>query len=193
MALIWQQRPILLGSQSPRRAQLLGDLGLQFRQIKANMSEDYPAQLKAGQIAEFLAESKADFLAEERRLDELLICSDTVVWSKGQSLEKAANRTEALAMLAQLSGDTHEVITGVCLIGEEGKTVFSDRCKVRFRTLSQEEMVYYVDHYQPFDKAGAYGIQEWIGLAAIEAIEGSYFTVMGLPTEKIVSYLRNHS
>tara|TARA_B100001115_G_C15818432_1_gene406599 strand:- start:1024 stop:1605 length:582 start_codon:yes stop_codon:yes gene_type:complete len=190
MALKWQESPILLGSQSPRRAQLLKDLGLKFRQCKADLDEVYPAELKAGAIAEFLAEAKADFLSAERQDHEILICSDTVVWNKGQSLEKAANREEALAMLAALSGGEHEVITGVCCIAPEGKTVFSDVCKVRFRAMDQAEMEYYVDTYKPYDKAGAYGIQEWIGLAAIEAIEGSFFTVMGLPSHRIVNYLK---
>lgn len=191
MALSWQESPILLGSQSPRRAQLLADLGLSFRQTKADLEEVYPGHLKAGEIAAYLAEAKADALVSERSASEILICSDTVVWNKGQSLEKAHNRAEALAMLAALSGGSHEVITGVCCIAPEGKTIFTDSCTVRFRTLDPAEMEYYVDQYQPFDKAGAYGIQEWIGLAAIEAIEGSFFTVMGLPTHALVNYLKS--
>lgn len=190
MALDWQKTPLLLGSQSPRRASLLKDLGLSFRQTKADMEENYPSELKGAQIAEYLAEAKADFLAEQRQEDEILICSDTVVWNKGQSLEKAQSRAEAIAMLQALSGGQHEVITGVCCLGPEGKTVFSDACIVRFRELSTSEIEYYVDTYQPYDKAGAYGIQEWIGLSAIEAIEGSFFTVMGLPTHRIVAYLK---
>jgi len=190
MALNWQNSPLLLGSQSPRRAQLLEALGLQFRQAKANLEEHYPPQLKGAQIAEYLAEAKADALAKERADDEILICSDTVVWNKGESLEKAANREEAMQMLLKLSGSDHEVITAVCCIAPEGRTVFSDTCKVRFRELDEAEILYYVDEFKPYDKAGAYGIQEWIGLAAIEAIEGSYFTVMGLPTHRIVEYLR---
>lgn len=191
MALDWQESPILLGSQSPRRAQLLADLGLRFRQTKADLDEVYPSHLQGGEIAAYLAEAKAEALMEQRQENEILICSDTVVWNKGQSLEKAQSRAEALAMLAALSGGSHEVITGVCCIAPEGKTIFTDTCKVRFRALDQVEMEYYVDQYQPYDKAGAYGIQEWIGLAAIEAIEGSFFTVMGLPTHAIVSYLKS--
>jgi len=189
MALNWQKTPILLGSQSPRRAQLLADLGLDFRQTKADMEEHYPNSLKAGAIAEYLAEAKADYLSAERQSDEVLICSDTVVWNKGKSLEKASSREEALEMLRAMSGGIHEVITGVCCIAPEGKTVFSDSCRVRFRKLSEKEMAYYLDTFNPYDKAGAYGIQEWIGMAAIEAIEGSFFTVMGLPTHRIVDYL----
>ncbi len=190
MALDWQKTPILLGSQSPRRAQLLEALGLQFRLKKANIKEDYPAHLKAEQIAEFLAEAKAEALLNERNQNEVLICSDTVVWNQGESLEKASNRNEAIEMLQKLSGRNHEVITGVCCWGPEGKTTFSDVCKVYFREIDQKEIEFYIDQYQPFDKAGAYGIQEWIGLSAIERIEGSYFTVMGLPTHQIVEYLK---
>lgn len=191
MALNWQESPILLGSQSPRRAQLLKDLGLHFRQIKADIEEVYPAQLQGAAIAEFLAEAKAKVVSAERQKEEILICSDTVVWNQGQSLEKAQNREEALSMLKALSGKEHEVITGVCCIAPEGKYVFSDACRVKFREMDLAEMEYYIDHYQPFDKAGAYGIQEWIGLAAIESISGSFFTVMGLPTHRIVTYLKN--
>lgn len=190
MALEWQKTPLLLGSQSPRRADLLRSLGLQFRQMKADLDENYPASLKAAEIAEYLASAKADNLAPERKENELLICSDTVVWNNNESLEKARNRSEALAMLQKLSGQEHEVITAVCFIGPEGKHILSDRCSVRFKSLEKEEMEYYVDHYKPYDKAGAYGIQEWIGLSAIEAIHGSYFTVMGLPTHLIVDYLK---
>ncbi len=190
MALNWQNTPILLGSQSPRRAQLLEALGLNFRQEKADLDEHYPNNLKGAEIAEYLAQAKAEALADNRRPEEILICSDTVVWNKGESLEKAANRAEALEMLRKLSGCEHEVITAVCCIAPEGTSTFSDSCKVRFRELDEAEISYYVDEYQPFDKAGAYGIQEWIGLSAIEAIEGSYFTVMGLPTHRIVKYLR---
>lgn len=191
MALKWQESPILLGSKSPRRAQLLQALGLRYRLIKADIEEHYPEHLKGAEIAEYLAQLKAETLASQRQDEEILICSDTVVWNKGESLEKASSREEALEMLRKLSGSQHEVITGVCCIAPEGKQVFSDSCKVFFREIDQEEMVYYVDKYQPFDKAGAYGIQEWIGLSFIEKIYGSYFTVMGLPTHLISQYLQD--
>ena len=190
MALDWQKTPLLLGSQSPRRAQLLRELGLEFRQAKADLDEVYPPELKAAEIACFLAEAKAKALAKERRPGEVLICSDTVVWCNGQSLEKAANKDEAIKMLKALSGQKHEVITGVSFWSDERQSTLYDTCIVEIRELEDAEMHYYIDHYQPFDKAGAYGIQEWLGLAAIRSIEGSYFTVMGLPTHLIVDYLR---
>lgn len=191
MALDWQKTPILLGSQSPRRAQLLSQLGLSFRQAKADLEEVYPTELKGAEIACFLAEAKARALETQRREGELLICSDTVVWCEGQSLEKAAHKEEALEMLQALSNKEHEVITAISFWSDDEKVSLYDSCKVRFRELDLEEMHYYVDHFQPFDKAGAYGIQEWIGLAAIQSIQGSYFTVMGLPTHLIVEYLRS--
>lgn len=191
MALDWQKTPILLGSQSPRRAQLLGELGLEFRQAKADLDEVYPPELKGAEIACFLAEAKAQALETQRREGELLICSDTVVWCEGHSLEKADNKEEALEMLQALSNKEHEVITAISFWSDHEKVSLYDSCKVRFRELDLEEMHYYVDHFQPFDKAGAYGIQEWIGLAAIQSIQGSYFTVMGLPTHLIVDYLRS--
>lgn len=183
--------PLLLGSQSPRRAQLLRDLGLRFRQKGAEIDERYPAQLQGAAIAEFLAQAKAQALQKYWRAGEVLLCSDTVVWCEGQSLEKAADAGEAKAMLRQLSGKKHEVISALCLWSPEKELLLSDRCVVHFRTLSEAEIEHYVDQYQPFDKAGAYGIQEWIGMIGIPKIEGSYFTVMGLPTHLLIAALND--
>lgn len=183
--------PLLLGSQSPRRAQLLRDLGLRFRQKGAAIDERYPAHLQGAAIAEFLAQAKAQALQKHWREGEVLLCSDTVVWCEGQSLEKAADAEEAKAMLRQLSGKKHEVISALCLWSPEKELLHSDRCVVHFRTLSEAEIEHYVNQYQPFDKAGAYGIQEWIGMIGIPKIEGSYFTVMGLPTHLLIAALND--
>lgn len=186
-----QYPPLLLGSQSPRRAQLLQQLGLRFRQKGAALDEHYPAHLQSAAIAEYLAQAKIQALAAERREDEILLCADTVVWCAGQSLEKAQNAQQAEAMLRQLSGRSHEVISAFCLWTPQKEILVSDSCRVHFRALSEAEIKYYVSQYQPFDKAGAYGIQEWIGMVGIPKIEGSYFTVMGLPTHRLIESL-NH-
>lgn len=190
MALNWQEHLILLGSQSPRRAALLEEMGLQFRQAPADIKEHYPADLKGSEIAEYLAAKKAEALKDLRKSHEILLCSDTVVWLENQSLEKASNRDEAMEMLTALSGKTHEVITGLYLGDGSKEILLHDRTKVKFKSLSLAEIEYYIEHFKPFDKAGAYGIQEWIGMIGIEAIEGSYFTVMGLPCHRIAAELQ---
>lgn len=173
---------LVLASKSPRRQELLRDMGYDFIIRTKEVNEDYDDSLQGAEIAEFLAEKKAlaqgDLLAD----NEILLTSDTVVWCEDQSLAKASNEEEARAMLKMISGRTHSVITGVCLLSKNHREVFSAITRVSFRVLSDEEIDYYIRHYQPFDKAGAYGIQEWIGMWAIESIQGSYFNVVGLPT-----------
>jgi septum formation protein len=182
-------RPILLASNSPRRKQLLSDLGLSFEVRVKEVNEDFPVHLQREQVAEFLASHKADAYAADL-LNEVLITADTIVCLGERILNKPADAAEAYSMLRALSGTHHEVITGVCLLTQESKTVFHDVTKVYFKELSDDEIHYYIKHYQPFDKAGAYGIQEWIGKIGIEKIEGSYFNVVGLPVQKLYTYLR---
>ncbi len=181
---------LVLGSKSPRRQQLLRDLGFDFEIRSMEVDESHDAALTGQEIAEFLASKKAAAFKESLAKDEIVLCSDTVVWCAGESLAKARDEAQARAMLEKLSGRSHEVITGVCLQSAGHQEVFSDVTKVYFRSISDEEIDYYLKHYRPFDKAGAYGIQEWIGMWAIEKIEGSYFTVMGLPTHLISSMLK---
>lgn len=186
MIIIPEGKKLILASKSPRRQQLVKELGLPFEVRTMEVKEDYPPELKGFEIAEFLAEKKSNVFLKDLAPDEIVLTSDTVVWCNGESLEKAKNAEEALEMLTKISGKSHEVITGVCLQSTEKKIVFHDTVKVHFKEMSKEMMEYYIQNYQPFDKAGAYGIQEWLGMVAIEAIEGSYFTVMGLPTHRIM-------
>lgn len=182
---------LVLGSQSPRRKALLEQMAYTFRCLSADVDESHGPELSGAQIAEFLAEKKALALKNQLNKDEILLTSDTVVWSKGESLAKAQNAEEARSMLQALSGGSHEVITGVCLLSAEKTELFHDVVKVKFAELSPAIIEYYIKNYRPFDKAGAYGIQEWIGMVGIEKIEGSFFTVMGLPTQAVFQKLLN--
>ncbi|MBX0334679.1 Maf-like protein [Pontibacter sp. HSC-14F20] len=183
-------RPILLASNSPRRKELLAGLGIPFEVRVKDVQEDYPEHLQREQVAEFLAGHKADAYTSDLQ-NEVLITADTIVCLGERVLNKPADASEAFNMLRALSGTHHEVITGVCILTRNSKTIFHDVTKVYFKKLSDEEINYYIEHYQPFDKAGAYGIQEWIGKIGIEQIEGSYFNVVGLPVQKLYTYLRD--
>ncbi len=175
-------KKLVLGSQSPRRKAFLESLHLTFSTRSSSVEESYPADLVAEEIAIYLAELKFEVLEPTLQEDELLITSDTVVWNNNTSLEKAANKDEAIRMLKALSNNKHQVITALC-IGDSNKRWTSyEVTEVHFRALKEEEIEYYVDHYKPFDKAGAYGIQEWIGLVGITHITGNYPSVVGLPT-----------
>jgi septum formation protein len=175
-------KKLVLGSQSPRRKAFLESLHLTFSTRSSSVEESYPADLVAEEIAIYLAELKFEALEPTLQEDELLITSDTVVWNNNTSLEKAANKDEAIRMLKALSNNKHQVITALC-IGDSNKRWTSyEVTEVHFRALKEEEIEYYVDHYKPFDKAGAYGIQEWIGLVGITHITGNYPSVVGLPT-----------
>lgn len=176
---------LVLASRSPRRQELLRDMGYDFIIRTIEVNEDHDPNLKSSEIAEFLATKKAEAQRELLQYKEIVLTSDTVVWCNNESLAKARNREEAESMLHKISGRSHEVITGVCLLSADHREVFSSSTRVTFRELSAAEIEYYIQHYQPFDKAGAYGIQEWIGMWAIEKIEGSYFNVVGLPTHLI--------
>lgn len=190
MQFLPEGKKLILASKSPRRQQLIRDLGYIFEVRTKEVEEDHPLHLNGTEIAEYLAEKKADAFTGEMAPGEILLTSDTVVWCSGESLAKAKTEEEAVEMLRKISNRSHEVITGVCLLSNDKKVVFSDTTKVFFRALSDEEIIYYVRNFKPFDKAGAYGIQEWIGMWAIEKIEGSFFTVMGLPTHLIYPMLQ---
>jgi septum formation protein len=175
-------KKLVLGSQSPRRKAFLESLHLTFSTRSSSVEESYPTDLVAEEIAIYLAELKFEALEPTLQEDELLITSDTVVWNNNTSLEKAANKDEAIRMLKALSNNKHQVITALC-IGDSNKRWTSyEVTEVHFRALKEEEIEYYVDHYKPFDKAGAYGIQEWMGLVGITHITGNYPSVVGLPT-----------
>lgn len=176
---------LILGSASPRRRELLGQLGLEFELRTQSVDEVYPEELQAGEISEYLARLKAAPLREGLAPGEILITSDTVVWHRGASLAKAADREEAVAMLRHLSGDWHQVISSVCFTTREAQRMETATTEVKLRELSQGEIGHYVETYRPFDKAGAYGIQEWIGLVGITEIRGSYPNVVGLPTHLV--------
>ncbi len=172
---------IILGSASPRRQQFLKELNLSFAVQIKNIDEHYPKHLQGTEIADYLAILKADAFKTELNENNLLITADTIVWLDGKSLEKPANKEEAVRMLQELSGKTHEVISSCCITTTQFQKVFHEITKVHFKKLSMDEINFYVDNFKPFDKAGSYGIQEWIGYIGIERIEGSFFNVMGFP------------
>lgn len=180
---------VILASKSPRRQELLKGLNLSFSVQTREVDESFPEELQAEQIALYLAEKKAAAFVEELKKDELVITSDTVVWSEDVVLNKPADRDEGYAMLRLLSGGTHQVFTGVCLQSAGKKTSFYEVTEVTFRELSDEEIWYYLDRYQPYDKAGSYGIQEWIGYIGITEIKGCFYNVMGLPLQKLYDQL----
>ena len=181
---------IILASKSPRRQQLLQQLGLQFSVRTKDTDEDFSIELKAQEIPVYLSQKKALAFENELADDELLITADTVVWIDNQVLNKPADEAEALQMLQMLNGNMHQVFTGVCLKTTQKQISFYDETKVWFSKLSDEELKYYINNYRPFDKAGSYGAQDWIGLVGIDKLEGSYFNVMGLPVHKLYSELK---
>jgi septum formation protein len=181
---------IVLASKSPRRQQLLQGLEIPFEVRTLDVNEDFPAHLKGAEIPIYLSEVKAAAFRNQMADNELIITADTVVWIDNEVLNKPGNREEAMAMLRKLSGKMHEVFTAVMLSAKDRQVGFCDVAKVYFAELSEAEIAHYVDHYQPFDKAGAYGVQELIGYIGIERLEGSYFTVMGLPVQKLYEKLK---
>jgi len=180
---------LILASASPRRRQLLEEAGLSFRAATVDFREVWPPDLRGSEIAEFLAEGKASAWNEDIMPGQIIITADTVVWCHGTVLGKPADAAEAAQFLRLLSGCDHEVITGICLMSSDKKVTFSVTTRVTFRELSDEEIVYYIEKYQPLDKAGAYGIQEWIGLRGITRIEGSYYNVVGMPVSDLYTRL----
>lgn len=179
---------IILASGSPRRQQFFRDFAIDFEIHLREVDEVYPPQLSGAEITEFLARLKADAF-DDLDQNDILITSDTIVWHRGIAVGKPKNQEDAFEILRRLSDETHEVITSVCFRTHSGEHVLTDITKVRFGHITDDQIKYYIDHYQPFDKAGAYGIQDWIGIVAVESIEGSYTNVMGLPTQKVFAYL----
>lgn len=181
---------IVLASNSPRRRELLSGLGISYEvRVLPDVEESYPAALPVGEIAEYIAREKAEAYKSVMKDDELLITADTVVVCKGEVMGKPVDEADARRMLHKLSGCTHQVTTGVCLTTTGAHRSFSVTTNVSFKNLSNEEIDYYVANYHPMDKAGAYGIQEWIGYIGVTGLEGSYFNVMGLPVQRIYKEL----
>ncbi len=182
---------LVLASGSPRRQQLMQQAGFKFT-IRLNaVEETYPKTLDVYQVAPYLAQLKAQSFRGKLAPNELVITADTVVIQAGNVLEKPADKAEAIAMLQALSGDTHEVVTGVCLHTNAKEVVFHDTTSVHFLPLTQVEIESYVTECQPFDKAGSYGVQEWIGMVGVSKLEGSFYNVMGLPLHALYQHLKN--
>lgn len=192
---------LLLGSKSPRRRELLAGLNFDFTPVDIETDECYPSYLSGRDIPLYLARAKARAYCDKLQDGDVLITSDTIVWCNNQVLGKPVDYADAVQMLQMLSGSTHEVFTGVCItralidertgeIETEQTHAFVDATKVTFRTLEIAEIDYYIHHYAPYDKAGAYGIQEWIGYIGVEKIEGSFYNVMGFPIERVYLALK---
>lgn len=193
---------LILGSQSPRRRELMAGLDIPFTCVTIDADESYPADLQAGDIPLYISRAKARAYAGQLQPDDLLITSDTIVWLNGQMLGKPQSKAEAKQMLTQLSGQTHQVYTAVCFtwlhttphhVAQPLHDSFVDCTDVSFRRLTAEEIDYYVEKYMPLDKAGAYGVQEWIGYVGVTRMEGSYFNVMGFPIGRVYEWLKSHN
>jgi septum formation protein len=181
---------VILASQSPRRRELLQLMGITFEAVSADLDEHFDPSLKGQEIPEFLSELKAQHFQHLYDDQTIIIASDTIVWMDGRALNKPQDRDEAFSMLQSLSGNTHEVYTAITLVMGNKKITQSDCTKVKFQNLTSEEINYYIDHHAPFDKAGSYGAQDFIGLVGIEYMEGSFYTVMGLPTHLLYNALK---
>ncbi len=182
---------IILGSNSPRRRELLAGLDLSFDvHVIPGLEENYPDSLQPQEIPVFLSKQKAEAYLSTLEEQVLLITADTIVWNETEVIGKPKDREEAIRMLRSLSGHEHQVVTGVCLTTTKKQETFSVVSSVRFASLTDEEIIYYVDKYKPFDKAGAYGIQEWIGYVGVESISGSFYNVMGLPVQRLYQELK---
>ena len=184
-----KMKKIVLSSNSPRRKELLGELGIDFEvRVIEGIDETYPKELSVEEVPQYIAREKARVYIVGK--DEVLLTADTVVVLGNEIMGKPHDEAEAMRMLRQLSGKTHQVITGVCLKTSDKQVTFSDITDVSFADLTDEEIKYYVDNFRPLDKAGAYGIQEWIGLAGVTGIKGSYFNVVGLPVHRVYAELK---
>ncbi len=186
-----KNKHLILASGSPRRQHFLKELNLEFEIRLKEIDENYPSHLKEEEITDYLAILKAKSFIEELKQDDILITADTIVWLDGKAIGKPKNHEEAKKMLASLSGKTHKVISSFCLTTVNKQIVKSDTTFVKFSKLTEFEIDYYINNYHPFDKAGSYGIQEWIGYIGIEKIEGSYFNVMGFPIHKFYHEILN--
>lgn len=184
---------LILASNSPRRKELLAGLGVPFEvRVLQDIDEHYPENLPVNEVARYIAKEKADAYRRIVAADELIITADTVVIVGDKILGKPMDEADAVRMLRLLSGRTHQVTTGVCLLTAETERCFDVTTDVTFKTLTDEEIHYYVNRYRPFDKAGAYGIQEWIGYIGVTGLNGSYYNVMGLPVQRIYQELTKH-
>ena len=181
---------VILASGSPRRRELMAGLGVNYEvRILPDVDESYPDTLQGEEIPLYIAKEKADAYIPMMQPDELIITADTIVWLDGKVLGKPRDREDALQMLRTMSGRTHEVFTGVCITTTDWQRSFTAQTEVRFATLSEDEIIYYVDNFKPMDKAGAYGVQEWIGFIGVENISGSYYNIMGLPVQRLYKEL----
>lgn len=185
----FKHKNIVLASGSPRRQELLKGLDIPFEIKLKSVDEVYPNSLKAQEITNYLSNLKAEAIFSELSDHDILITADTIVWHENKALEKPNDAVHAVEMLKKMSGNTHEVITSVCIKSKEKQLSFFDTTTVYVKNLTENEINYYVTTYKPFDKAGAYGIQEWFGFTAVTKIEGSYFNVMGLPIQKLYEEL----
>lgn len=183
-------KKVILASKSPRRQELLKGLYIDFEIRTKDIDESYPNHLQEAEIPSFISEKKAAAFADDIEADELLITSDTVVCLNGKVLEKPKSLEEGKQMLRELSGQTHTVYSAVCLMDTEKKIIFCDQTEVTFKPLDEEEIEFYINQFQPLDKAGAYGVQEWIGYIAIKKMTGSYYTVMGMPMHLLYDELK---
>ena len=181
---------IVLASQSPRRRQLLSELGVEYSLANLqDIDETYPQDIEVEKVPEYLSTHKASYYKNKLTDNDVLITADTIVILKGNIIGKPKDFNEAVEILTQLSGNSHTVITGVCLTSKGKSSTFASKTEVYFKPLSENEIQFYLEKFEPFDKAGAYGIQDWIGYVAIEKIEGSFYNVMGLPTQKLYQEL----
>ena len=182
---------VILASNSPRRKELLSGLGIDYEvRTLPDVDESYPESLQGADIPLYNSQEKADAYRALLQPGELMITADTIVWLDGRVLGKPKDREDALQMLRDMSGRTHEVFTGVCITTTDWQRSFAAQTEVRFAQLTEEEITYYVDRYQPMDKAGSYGVQEWIGFIGVENISGSYFNIMGLPVQRLYRELK---
>jgi septum formation protein len=180
----------ILGSNSPRRKEILKEIGLDFSVYPSNIDENFNKEIELEDIPVFLAEKKANALKNKLKENDILITADTIVIYKNELLSKPENSYQAKEMLEKLSGKSHKVMTGVCLLSKNNKSIFSSKTIVTFNDLDKFEIEFYVNKYKPFDKAGSYGIQEWIGLIGVKKIEGSYTNVVGLPASMVYTELK---
>jgi len=181
---------IILASRSPRRQQLLHELGLKFDVVIKDYEETYPEGLDGDEIARYIAYEKAASFKNQLSANDIVIAADTIVWCNKKVLGKPLDQEDAIAILKEISGNTHEVITGVSIRSHSREITFSESTKVTFEVFTDEEIAYYTANYKPYDKAGAYGIQEWIGIIACSHIDGSYFNVVGLPVQRLYKELQ---
>ncbi len=185
--------PLVLASGSPRRKQLMADAGFQFTIETRPTDETFPDTMPADEVAEFLARQKAEQFLVDFKNNRIILCADTVVILDDQIMNKPQNEADARRMLRSLSGRTHRVRTGVAILSPDGLTSFTDETTVQFAALTDDEITYYIRECQPFDKAGSYGAQDFIGLVGIERLDGSFYTVMGLPTHRVYQALKRYA